>query len=573
MSHFNSDTSNKSTSKGLNIDWTSPILEDSEKKAIKYLTSTSVEYSQLVEQARYVGGDIVRSDKAIDMDYVSSNQSLLPTVQKLREVIRYAYVDNQKINRDSLLFSMWSCWNLAGEYSINTLTKDIECEGKIVDPEDLYHDSWMTYTSALGVGQNNKEQFISLLLNALKDAKVNPWLALMDKVPHILPEEFMAKHGFDPHKMCEFLTGDDRELQQFLWLVQFMGVMARTYKPGCQHDHMLVLMSAEKGQRKTSLLRALAKDPQSTSETSKYYVQLRTFKSDKKDVERIRGKIIVNLDECDSAFRGTNSDDLKEAITSPSDNYRASYGRVAKDWERTCVLFGTTNTTGLIQDYSGDRRVFIVHVRKQIDTDWVRDNWADFWGFYKWAYNQMEKGNTSLYRNWLNKNEEAFVVANQAEYKAREPWLDALDGVMDVLEQTYPSLAIKASDILAVIGNEIESKKRYVADHIKDILRAEKGYKEGRPRLLGGKQPSKDLMYLLAAEGEKPYPVSRDNIMTAYESYLKGNHPEDRPANRRKAEAVESPKAKPESLLDLPVLPQFPVVVPQTKEDNMAEYF
>ncbi|MEH2451499.1 VapE domain-containing protein [Nostoc sp.] len=360
--------------------------------------------------------------------------------------------------------------------------------------------------------------------------------------------------------MCEFITGDDRELQQFLWLVQFIGVMARTYKPGCQHDHLLVLMSAEKGQRKTSLLRAIAKDPSSTEQTPKYYVQLKTLKSEKRDVERLRGKIIVNLDECDSAFRGANSDDLKEAITSTSDNYRASYGRVAKDWERTCVLFGTTNTTGLIQDYSGDRRIFIIHVKKQIDTDWVRDNWADFWGFYKWAYSQMKEGNTSHYRNWLSKTEEGLLVACQSEYKAREPWLDALEGVMDVLEQTYPAVAIKSSDILAVIGSEIESKKRYISDHIKDILKAERGYTEGRPRLLGGKQPSKAVIYLLGADDDKPYLASRVDIDSAYRNYLKGIYPEDKPAHRRNAEASKTIQVNPEVIISTyELLPPTPV--------------
>ncbi|MEH2410390.1 VapE domain-containing protein [Nostoc sp.] len=570
------DNTDTYTQSSADINWSNPVLEESEKAAIKNWTTTSDSYDKLLWQSSRINKDIIESDEYIRSRYektIGCDMSRLPDpkgdydalgrIQKLRNIIHFAYYNNSKLGKESLIFDMWASWELQYKYQINILTKDIECDGKVVDPEELYHDSWMTYTRALGVGINNKEQFISLLLNYLRDNKVNPWLKLMnDNVYLVSPEEFMAKHGFDPNRMCEFITGDDRELQQFLWLVQFTGVMARTYKPGCQHDHILVLMSAEKGQRKTSFLREIAKDPASSEQNSKYYVQLRTLKSDKKDVERLRGKIIVNLDECDSAFRGANSDDLKEAISSRSDNYRASYGRVAKDWDRTCVVFGTTNTTGLIQDYSGDRRIFIVHVKKQIDTDWVKDNWADFWGFYKWAYNQMEKGDTTHYRNWLNKTEEDLVVANQSEYKAREPWLDALEGVMDVLEQTYPAVAIKSSDILAVIGSEIESKKRYISDHIKDILKAERGYTEGRPRLLGGKQPSKPVMYLLGADEDKPYLASREDIYSAYQSYLKGIYPEDKPANRRNAEAFKATQVNPEVILNAPsLLPPAPVAV------------
>ncbi|MBN3872290.1 VapE domain-containing protein [Nostoc sp. JL33] len=579
MSYTTDDNTLTGTQSNKDIDWSSPILTEAEKATIKNWTTTCNGYLGLRMRAERIGGDIIRPDEAILRDIPSTNQSILPYVLKLRNVIRYAYLDNLKLGRDSLVFDMWAICSLQGQgkYQINLLTKDIELDGVVVDPDDLYHDSWMTYTRALGVGISNKEQFISLLLNALRNSKINPWLELINKVHTVTPEEFMLKHGFDPHRMCEFITGDNRELQQFLWLVQFIGVMARTYKPGCQHDHMMVLMSAEKGQRKTSLLRAITKDPASKGTTPKYYVQLSTLKSEKRDVERLRGKIIANLDECDGAFRGTNSDALKEAITSTSDNYRASYGRVAKDWDRTCVLFGTTNTTGLIQDYMGDRRIFIIHVQKTIDIDWVTNNWADFWGFYKWAYNQMEKGNNTHYRNWLNKTEEGLLVASQSEYKAREPWLDALEGVMDVLEQTHNSVAIKASDILAVISTEIDSKKRYITDHIKDILKAERGYTEGRPRPNNAKQPSKPVLYLLDSEGSQPYLVSRQDIQLAYSNYLQGVYPEDKPAYRRSAEAAKNVKVNPESpvsfsgLLPQPIDPES--LSPDLFETSVDDYF
>ncbi|BAZ50187.1 virulence-associated E family protein [Nostoc sp. NIES-4103] len=572
MLNYN-DSSDTDIQSSKDIDWETPILTDEEKTVIKRWASTGREYKVLREQSERFGRHITRSDEAILRDTASVNQSILPYIQKLRSVLYFAYYNSPKLAKDALIFDMWAAHVLQYDYQFNILTKEFETQGRVVDPEDLYHDSWMTYRRALGLEANNKEQFISLLRNYLRDSKVNPWLKLMDKVYPVTPEEFITKHGFDPHRMCEFVTGDSRELQQFLWLVQFIGGMARTYTPGCQHDHMLVLMSPVKGMRKTSFLRALATDP-STKDSKKYYVQMRTLKSEKKDQERLRGKIIVNIDECDSAFYGTNSDDLKEAITSRDDNYRAPYDRSAKDYPRTCVLFGTSNTPGLLQDYTGDRRIFIVHVQKVIDVEWLTENWYDFWGFYKWAYNQMKDGNIAHYRNYLNKNEEDLVVANQSEYKAREPWLDALDGVMDVLEQTYPSLAVKASDILAVIGNEIESKKRYVADHIKDILKTERSYKEGRPRLLGGKQPSKPILYLMGAEEDKPELVSREAILKAYQSYLRGIYPEDKPAAIRNTDASKSTLAKPEVIISTPcLLPPTPEVIPEGLEDNMDDFF
>ncbi|WP_295617260.1 VapE domain-containing protein [Chamaesiphon sp. GL140_3_metabinner_50] len=250
------------------------------------------------------------------------------------------------------------------------------------------------------------------------------------------------------------------------------------------------------------------------------YLQMRSLKNNKADLEKLRGKVIVNLDECDSAFQGLAADDLKEVVTAKTDNYRAPYERNAADRPRSAILFGTTNKVELIQDMDGDRRFFPVRVRKAIDIQWVADNWSDFWGFYKYCYLQS-LGGKSIYRNWTSKAEEALLVKLQADYKANAPWMETLEGVLDILEDACGGkLCLAASDLLAVLSKETGGTKNYMSGSIKSKMVTERGYQEGRPKLADGTQPGKPRLFL----GKSPKNISRDAIGIAYQKYLSGEY-------------------------------------------------
>jgi Virulence-associated protein E len=514
------------------INWETYTLDGAEQDLIKTLDPLKPEYREITKMAESIGKAVltpmylsegVGSDRSQWEDSKESIRSQPPAPLKLAAIIRYGYQHGFQLGRDSFVFDCWAAAFLGYGYRINSASTEVELNGVVVSVEDLYTDSWVPYRKAFGLSLSPKVDFISMVLCHLRGRKSNPWVDKMKSLQPISPEQFRTKHGFDPHRMAEFVTGDCGELSQKLWLYQFIGSIMRTFQPGCTHDHMLVLISAEKGLRKTSLLKAIAKLPEEPSNSSKNYIQLRTLKSQKADQERLRGKAIVNLDECDSAFRGLNSDDLKEVITATTDNYRAAYAATAKDHPRICTLFGTTNTVELIQDLKGDRRIFPIQVSKTLDIDWVTENWEDFWGFYLWAYNQMEAGDTQ-YRNWLTKPEEALLTKQQSRFKAAAPWMETLEGMLDILEDNYPHLAVKTSDLLAVLGKEVGVTKAHMVESAKALMLTERGYLEGRPKLSSGTQPGKPVLYRGGSKTNQPKLVSRNDIGGAYTHLMAGSH-------------------------------------------------
>jgi Virulence-associated protein E len=491
---------------------------------LKSLHPQTKEYRLIVQASASIGSDISMvgcnrsgGDRS-QQDDPKDNQDGESPAETLSRVILYL-LSSSRIDRDVLLFDCWAGWALVG-HKLHTGTGELVCKGKQVRMQTLFNESWNRYRKLFGVGVSNEDSFYSMVLGHLRDSKYNPWCNAIERLSPVSPVEFKKRHGFDPHYMALELVGDNSELIQTLWRYHFTGAILRTMEPGCQHDHMLILISPEKGLGKTSFLKAIARTPDESKHSANNYLQMRSLKNNKADLEKLRGKVIVNLDECDSAFQGLAADDLKEVVTASTDNYRAPYERNAADHPRSAVLFGTTNKVELIQDMDGDRRFFPVRVSKAIDIRWVTDNWADFWGFYKYCYLQSLK-DESTYRNWTTKPEEALLVKLQADYKANAPWMETLEGVLDILEDVNEAkLCLLASDLLAVLVKETGATKSYMRDSIKSKLLTERGYQEGKPKCSDGKQPSKPRLFL----GKNPKNISRDTIEQAYNKYLSGEY-------------------------------------------------
>lgn len=133
------------------------------------------------------------------------------------------------------------------------------------------------------------------------------------------------------------------------WLVS---LIARTYKPGCQADHLLVLEGPQ-GRGKSSALRILFGDDYFTDEMP----DLGT----KDALQHIAGMVGVELGELDALSRHEVTR-VKAFLTVRSDRYRPAFERYVINAPRTCVFAGTTNSDGYLKDDTGNRRFWPVRV-------------------------------------------------------------------------------------------------------------------------------------------------------------------------------------------------------------------
>jgi hypothetical protein len=151
--------------------------------------------------------------------------------------------------------------------------------------------------------------------------------------------------------------------------VLFLSAVARAYRPGCQADVMIVLIG-DQGVFKSTGLSALCHDPDWFTD------DLGSDLHDRKSGEGLRAKWIVEFGEFSRINRST-LDVVKGFITRKVDHYRPPYGKVARDFPRTCVFVGSTNDPHPLHDTENRRFMPITCTMGNID--WVKANRDQLW--------------------------------------------------------------------------------------------------------------------------------------------------------------------------------------------------
>ncbi len=129
----------------------------------------------------------------------------------------------------------------------------------------------------------------------------------------------------------------------------FIGLVARVTKPGCQLDTMPVF-EGDQGAKKSSALRVLG---------GAWYMAATESVNSKDFQQTIRGSWLAEIPELDS-FSRSDRDRVKSIISIPTDKYRPSYGRHAREFPRQCVFAGSTNKDDWGNDDTGLRRFWPV---------------------------------------------------------------------------------------------------------------------------------------------------------------------------------------------------------------------
>lgn len=130
-----------------------------------------------------------------------------------------------------------------------------------------------------------------------------------------------------------------------------MGAVARIMRPGCKHDHILVLVGPQ-GCRKSTTLAKMGKTWFSDS--------LYTL-SGKDAYEQLQGYWIIELGEM-AATRKAELEQIKQFVSKQADSYRAAYARRTQEHPRQCAFFGSTNDDEFLRDPTGGRRFWPVIV-------------------------------------------------------------------------------------------------------------------------------------------------------------------------------------------------------------------
>lgn len=157
-----------------------------------------------------------------------------------------------------------------------------------------------------------------------------------------------------------YMGAEDNEYTRAVSRNFWISMIARTYKPGCKSDSMVILEGLQ-GSRKSSALEAIA---------GKWFSETNVSPTDKDFYLIMHGCLLIEIAELDS-FSRAETNTIKKVVSCHTDRYRSPYGRVVKDHPRRCIFAGTTNKDDYLKDETGARRFWPVLTDK-INVDAIR---------------------------------------------------------------------------------------------------------------------------------------------------------------------------------------------------------
>lgn len=198
------------------------------------------------------------------------------------------------------------------------------------------------------VADRNRFDTSKVWLNSLK------W----DGQPRV--ETFLIRHFHTPDN--DYFRGAAR----YIWTAH----AGRVVNPGVKADLMPVYVGGQ-GLRKSSAVRAMAPTP-------KTFVILDIAEKETEKSRKMRGKLVVELDELQGLKRATH-EHIKSFITRQTEEYRQIYVEAISQFDRRCILHGTCNTNEFLSDPTGNRRFLPVKVCETIDVDGIVAEQEQLW--------------------------------------------------------------------------------------------------------------------------------------------------------------------------------------------------
>jgi putative DNA primase/helicase len=205
--------------------------------------------------------------------------------------------------------------------------------------------------------------------------------------------------------LATYAGAEDTEITRRIlgrrWMIS---AVARIMRPGCKVDTVLILAGPQ-GYGKSTFFKTLA--------------GAEWFRDDALDIRnkdaamQIRGAWLYELAELAST-RTRDSDSVKAFMSRSTDSYRPPY---AVTEPRQSVFCGTTNEPSFLNDSTGSRRFWPVHVVRIPDLKMVERDRDQLWAE---AFEALMGGE----RWWLELNEDRALQDHQERYQSRDPWYD-----------------------------------------------------------------------------------------------------------------------------------------------------
>ncbi len=198
---------------------------------------------------------------------------------------------------------------------------------------------WMSFETGADLSPDKVHRAVNLVA---RQSAFDPVLSYLDKL------RWDGKSRLDEW-LPVYLGAESTEYARLVGSKFLISAVARTYAPGCQVDHVLVL-EGKQGIGKTSALRVLG---------GEYHRADPPALGTRDSKEWLRGAMIAEIGELDSINKSEVSA-VKNFLSEAKDHYRTPYARRSETRPRRAVFVATTNETEYLRDHTGNRRFWPV---------------------------------------------------------------------------------------------------------------------------------------------------------------------------------------------------------------------
>lgn len=134
-----------------------------------------------------------------------------------------------------------------------------------------------------------------------------------------------------------------------------VAAVARVFEPGCKFDYVLTLCG-QQGYKKSTFFAILA---------GEFFSDTFMTMQGKEAYEQIQGHWFIEIAEL-AGMKKAEEETIKHFITKREDSFRPAYGRQTMLYKRQCVLVATTNKDRFLRDATGNRRFWVVPIRRKL---------------------------------------------------------------------------------------------------------------------------------------------------------------------------------------------------------------
>ncbi|WP_259739714.1 VapE domain-containing protein [Synechococcus sp. CS-205] len=295
-----------------------------------------------------------------------------------------------------------------GLVRFNDLTRRIEFYNKPIN-----EDCGSTfYIKVQGHGYSVSSQHTTDgILDVAYDNRYHPVREYLDTVA--------AEGDINPVDLDTLATtylGTKDQLYDKMLRKALIGAVARVYDPGCQFDFVCVL-KGKQGIRKSSFWKVLASHP---------WFNCTTPDDDKDLILNIHSCWIFELGELETITSKREVGQLRNLITTATDNIRVPYGKTTAPYPRCSILVGSVNGDAFLRDDEGSRRFGVIECPQdfdrgeQIDLEAVHRDREAIWKAAVLAYRNGELP-------CLDHADQIESNRRNSRYEQEHPWTAQLD--------------------------------------------------------------------------------------------------------------------------------------------------